>query len=93
MTKSILQSEKECYYSHATYNIERHHIFYGTANHKLSEKWGCWVYLRHDLHNEPPDGVHFNKKNDLELKRDCQKAFEEKYGHKKFMEIFGRNYL
>lgn len=93
MSKSILQNEKECYYSHTTYNIEKHHIFYGTANKKLSEKWGCWVYLRHDLHNEPPAGVHHNKDNDLKLKQECQRAFEEKYGHEKFMQIFGRNYL
>lgn len=92
MGKSLLQDKKECYYSHTTYNIEKHHIFNG-PNRRLSEKWGCWVYLRHDLHNEPPDGVHFNKENALKLKRDCQRAFEEKYDHEKFMEIFGRNYL
>lgn len=39
---------------------ERHHIF-GGANRKFSEQDGLVVDLCHKCHNEPPNGVHFNK--------------------------------
>ena len=38
-------------------------------------------------------GVHFNKALDLNIKMECQREFEKRWGHEKFMEIFGRNYL
>ena len=44
-------------------------------------------------HRDSKEGVHFNKDLDLELKKLAQKRFEEKYGHEKFMAIFGKNYL
>ena len=30
---------------------------------------------------------------DRDLQECCQKLFEAKYGHKKFMDVFGKNYL
>lgn len=91
-TPSIMQTDKVCFISGSTVALERHHIF-GAANRKNSEKYGLWVWLRHDLHNEPPDGVHFNRENDLMLKRLAQEAFEKHYPELNFREIFGRNYL
>lgn len=93
MSKSIMQDSKECYITHRTEGLHKHHIFYGTADRKKSEKYGCWVWLVPELHNASNSGVHFNKALDNELKQDCQKRFEEIYGHEKFMEIFGRNWL
>lgn len=29
--KSILQSDKECFMCGTTYNLERHHVIFGTA--------------------------------------------------------------
>jgi hypothetical protein len=54
---SIMQDEKVCFLSGTLEGLERHHI-YGGANRRNSAKYGLWVWLRHDLHNEPPDGVH-----------------------------------
>ena len=34
-----------------------------------------------------------NKKLDRELEQDAQRAFESKYGHEKFLEIFRKSYL
>mgnify|MGYP007101833209 CR=1 FL=1 len=39
MSKSIIQKNKECYITHSTYNLHKHHIFEGTANRQLSEKY------------------------------------------------------
>ena len=38
-------------------------------------------------------GVHNNPDLDHKLKADAQRAFEAKYGHKKFMDVFGKNYI
>lgn len=87
-----MQTERECYITHSTSGLHKHHIFYG-GNRKNSEKYGCWVYLRADWHNLSDYGVHFNTELDKSLKEECQRRFEEIHGHKKFMEVFGRNYL
>lgn len=93
MSKSIMQTEKECFITHSTTGLHKHHIF-GGANKNKSEKWGCWVYLRHEWHNTSNLGVHCgNTSLALELKQLCQLEFEKLYGHEKFMEEFGRNYL
>ena len=89
---SILQDEKVCFLSGTLEGLERHHI-YGGANRHNSAKYGLWVWLRHDLHNEPPDGVHFNIDNNRLLQRIGQRAFELRYPDENFIEIFGRNYL
>ena len=92
MGKSLLQDEKKCYITGATENLHQHHIFKGSRR-KASDKWGCWVWLRADWHNMADYGVHFNKELDTWLKLEAQAAFEAKYGHQKFMDVFGKNYL
>lgn len=68
-------------------------VFYGTANRKKSEEFGCWVYLCAGHHNMTDYSVHFNKELDLKLKTECQKEFE-KYGSREdFRRIFGKSYL
>lgn len=91
--KSIIQSEKECFICANIKNLESHHIFHGTANRKLSEKYGLKVWLCND-HHTGSGGVHRSKEFDNHLKRIGQKAFERKYGSREdFMRIFGKNYL
>ena len=90
--KSIMQDTKECYITHQTTGLHKHHI-YGGGNRKNSEKYGCWVYLIGELHNLSDYGVHFDKSFDLKLKRKCQSVFEETHTREEFMKIFGRNYL
>lgn len=101
MAKSILQNRKECYIcrelvgaemSLPDTGLEMHHIFGGTANRKLSEKYGLKVWLCHSHHNEPPCGVHFCKEAVEKLHEEGQKAFERKYPNKDFRMIFGKNY-
>ena len=91
--KSIIQTEKKCYFTERTDNLEDHHIFFGQGRRKLSERYGLKVWLTHDAHNEPPDGVHFNKAKRRELERIGQEAFERQYPELDFIKIFGRNYL
>lgn len=89
MAKSIMQTEKECYITGSQQWLDKHHVFQGSRR-QASEKWGCTVWLRHDIHMELHDS---NIELDRLIKRECQKKFEEKYGHDAFMRVFGRNYL
>ena len=91
--KSILNGDRVCYICETTLNLHKHHIFAGTANRKLSEQYGCWVYLCAYHHNASDHSVHANKELDLWLKRVAQIRFEKMYSRQKFIEVFGRNYL
>ena len=95
MSKSIISNERKCVVCGDTRLLHKHHIFFGTANRRLSEKYGCWVWLCPRHHNMSDHGVHFNKALDMALKKKCQEILEEKHGwtREKMIEIFGRNYL
>lgn len=83
---------RECYFCGRTDWIERHHIFSGPYR-KKSEKYGFVVDLCHYHHNEPPDGVHFNRANNLILKKMAQKKFKQTGTREEFRELFGKSYL
>ena len=91
--KSVIQINKnECFICHGR-ATEEHHCIYGTANRRLSEKYGLKIYLCHWCHNEPPKGLHFNKQLDEEIKQMAQRRFNDVYPDLDFIQIFGRNYL
>ena len=92
MSRSIMQTEKECYITGSTEDLHKHHIYPGSRRN-ASEKWGCWVWLRSDWHNMAGYGVHNDLALDSRLKAECQIEFERRYGHEKFMEVFGKSYL
>lgn len=73
--------------------LQEHHAMPGTANRKLSEHYGLKVYLCLRHHTEGPEAVHNNIYNRRLVQRKAQEAFEAKYSHGKWMEVFGRNYL
>ncbi|MCD7818872.1 MAG: hypothetical protein LUH07_07450 [Lachnospiraceae bacterium] len=88
------KAEREGYYGELQHeNLDRHHIMYGTANRQLSEHYGLWVYLCKDHHQWGPDAVHFNQETDQHLRKKAQAAFEQKYDHEKWMQVFGMSYL
>ncbi len=109
MSKSIIQEEKECYicnnfnfpkaqlisYKNCVMGIEKHHIFFGSANRKLSEKYGLTVYLCTEHHRVGKYAVHRNINTDLMLKQMAQKIFMKKKDKtiEDFIKIFGKNYL
>ena len=70
-------------------NLDCHHCFHGSRR-KAADEYGCWVWLRHDIHM---DLHQRDPELDRRIKRECQEAFETLYGHEKFMRIFGKNYL
>lgn len=102
--KSIIKQEPyHCYlcdlegdYIKHSY-LERHHIYFGRANRKLSEKHGLKVDLCMKHHrgnmNGSREAVHCNRKNDLKLKRIAQEEFEKSHTREEFRAIFGKSWL
>lgn len=102
MKPSILQGmTKECYVCrkyygvHSTRDLERHHIYFG-KNRSISDKYGFIVWLSREYHTGSNIAVHGldGRALDLELKRDCQAAYEAA-GHtrEEFIALIGKSYL
>lgn len=86
---SLLQDEKACYVTGSRQRLDCHHVYHGPRR-KAADRWGCWVWLRHDVHMALHSG---DADLDRRLKRECQERFEEIWGHEKFMEVFGKSYI
>ena len=94
MARSIISEEKKCYICGSVRWIEIHHVF-GGADRKTSDIYGLTVPLCHYCHNEPPNGVHFNKEIRRKLQSKAQKIAMKhyKWSIEDFRDRFGRNYL
>lgn len=90
---SILQEDMNYCYKCGRYGTEIHHCLYGTANRKLSDRYGLVVGLCYN-HHRGKQGVHNgNRELDMELKQYAQRRFQEVYPDVEFLAVFGRNYL
>lgn len=93
-----MQESKICYICRTKYlvwteaNLEEHHVL-GGALRGFSERYGLKVWLCHRHHNEPPEGVHHNAAMSDWLKGEAQKTFEWLYGHERWMQEVGKDYL
>ena len=92
MAKSIMQKGERCFICGRVTGLECHHVLGGTANRKLSEKYGLTILLCHE-HHTGKDGVQYDRKTSDALKRLAQIAFEARYSHELWMETFRKNYL
>lgn len=94
MAKSIIQTEKECYFCGATENLDKHHCIHGTANRKLADRDGLWVYLCKYHHTMSNEAVHQNPLMDKTLKKIAQQRWEDNFGtRQQFIERYGKSYL
>lgn len=91
---SIIQKKKECFVCHSQRFLETHHVFYGTANRKISDRLGLVIWCCPACHRGPA-GVHHNHDLDMKIKRISEKAFMEHYGktEDEFRQVFGKSYL
>ena len=97
MAQSIMQKieggkeVRKCYLTGRTDNLDKHHCMNGPFR-KKAEAYGLWIFLQHDVHMK----LHQTKQGQKVarwLKQQAQEAFERKYGHDKFIEVFRKNYL
>lgn len=89
---SIIQDDLSVCFVCGRYGTEIHHVYFGTANRKLSDKYGCVVGLCSE-HHRGKNGVHQNRELDLKIKRIGQECFTKAYPQDDFLAVFGRNYL
>lgn len=73
--------------------LVRHHVFFGTANRKQSEKWCMVARLCSKCHTDGEGAVHRCRATDLALKERYQRKFEQTHTREEFMKIFGRNWI
>ncbi len=102
MAKSIMHNKRDrtcylCMLLNGDYDtrssLQEHHVMPGTANRKLSEKYGLKVYLCLEHHTAGPEAVHNNARLQRMLQERAQTVFEGKYSREKWMEVFGRNFI
>lgn len=93
--KSIIQSEKVCYRTGATFDLEEHHVYGGNPNRKLSEKYGLKIWLKADYHRNTKHSIHMNKEFREQVQRDVQLIAMKHYGWTvdDFRQIFGRSFI
>ena len=93
MYRSNIQEDTDYCFVCGRYGTEIHHIFFGSANRKLSTKYGMVVGLCYN-HHRGQQGVHNgNVELDRELKKMAQRRFMEIYKDEDFLAVFGKNYL
>jgi hypothetical protein len=86
----------ECYNCGCYAQTEKHHVFHGTANRRICDRYPL---LKFDLCPEchrGTNGVHGKDGHELNLKfkKTAQILFETHYGtREEFIKLFGRNYL
>ncbi len=101
MAKSIMQNKADgtCYLcmllnqDYARRTTQEHHVIFGTAGRRLSERYGLKVYLCLQHHEIGPMAVHNNHKLAALLQSRAQEQFEKTHTHDEWMRIFGRNYI
>ena len=90
-TESIIQENGTYCFVCGKPAVHTHHCLHGTRRNK-ADMYGLTVRLCWECH-EGSKGVHNNHALDLALERVAQTRFENKYGHEKWMEEFGKSYL
>lgn len=88
---SILNNLGTCYFCGKPREAI-HEVWFG-KNRQTSIKNGFCVGLCIYHHNGSNEAVHFNRDNDLILKRLYQKEYEKTHSREEFIKLIGRNYL
>lgn len=76
--------------------INKHEVFYGTANRKLSIEDGLVIPLCEEIHHQANvKGIHVDKKLNLKWKKIAQKRWQEYYNktEEDFIKRYGKSYL
>lgn len=84
----MICDKMECYLCGQTGTLHRHHCLHGSRR-KAADKYDLTVYLCPECHTR----LHDHGEKDMYLKQLAQAHFEDRFGHKRYMEVFGKNYL
>lgn len=93
-SESIISIERQCFICGIKGDLQRHHCFGGTANRRLSEEDGLWIWLCGQHHTMSNYSVHQDRSLDVKVKQIAQFKWEEKYGSREdFIKRYGKSYL
>lgn len=92
--KSIIVTDTEhCIFCFSN-NVEEHHVFFGSANRAIADKYHLTVPLCNKHHTGSGDSPHRNRIIDLALKCWAQTVYENQIGtREQFRRDFGKSYL
>lgn len=86
--------DKKCFFCSRTENLQEHHCCGGSANRKISDKYGLTVWLCVHHHTGAKKSVHQDYSMNLQVKQYAQRYFLENIGDMDlWMKEFGKNYL
>lgn len=89
-----IMPKSELYCTERKIGLDRHEVFFGSGKRQLSIDYGLFIFLTPEMHNmDFKEGIHFNELFRLKVQKIAQITFEELYGHEKFMQLFGQNYI
>jgi len=88
----ITEDWEHCFICGCSNNLQKHHVMFGTANRKQSEKYGLTIPLCMDCHLGHK-GIHNNNQLDIYIKMYAQIKFEINYSHELWVKVFMKNYL
>lgn len=88
-----MKEREECMMCHRWDYLSDHHVFYGTANRKISEKYDMTIRVCPDCHLNGKRAIHNCIEVDRALKEEYQRRFEGTHAREEFVRAFGRNYL
>lgn len=95
MTKSIINNDKKCYLCGREGCLAVHHTIHGSANRKLADEDGLWVWLCHRCHMD----LHDRGEGDKELQALAEKKWIEwnypndpEKGQEEFIKRYGKSY-
>lgn len=93
MSESLLSRTKRCYICGAI-DVEKHHIFFGTAKRRISDTEGCWLWLCPE-HHRGSSGVHSDNNLSRRIQIKCEQEWirRNKSDEEGFRRVFGRNYI
>lgn len=84
----MIDEKYRCHLCGRTGVLQKHHCLHGIRR-KAADRHDLTVWLCADCHRL----LHDKGVGDLQLEQEAQKHFEDQYGHEKYMQEFGKNYL
>lgn len=92
--QSILVDDTEYCIFCSSNNVEEHHVFFGTSNRAVADKYHLTVPVCNKHHTGSAECPHKNRIIDLALKCWAQSIYELKIGDRNdFRRDFGKSYL
>lgn len=90
-TSIIAKPDNLCYFCARYGNLEKHHCIHGTANRRLADEDGLFVWLCHNCHMQ----LHDKGIGDKGLQIVAEKAWMSYYGktEEDFIKRYGKNYI